>query len=38
LLYYGPDGYFDQAQCDIRLATYQGDLKDLAANKLAETV
>jgi len=38
LIYYGPDGYFDQARCDIRVATYQGDLKDLAANKKAETV
>ena len=26
LMYYGPDGYFDQATCDIRLALYQGAL------------
>lgn len=29
LMYYGPDGYFDQARCDIRLAVYQGPLGQL---------
>ena len=29
-MYYGPDGYFDQAGCDIRLALYKGKLADLA--------
>lgn len=24
LMYYGPDGYFDQKSCDIRLAVYRG--------------
>ena len=28
LLYYGPDGYFDQARCDIRLAVFRGRLQD----------
>jgi dienelactone hydrolase len=27
LLYYGPDGYFDQARCDIRLAVFRGRLQ-----------
>jgi|GEM_PF-3435643 len=26
-LYYGPDGYFDQAGCDIRVAFYKGNLE-----------
>lgn len=30
LMYYGPDGYFDQQGCDIRLAVYQGRLSALA--------
>ena len=29
LIYFGPAGYFDQAGCDIRMAIYQGKLKDL---------
>jgi hypothetical protein len=31
LLYYGPDGYFDQARCDIRLAVFRGRLQDQAS-------
>jgi hypothetical protein len=34
LMYYGPDGYFDQKDCDIRLAVYQGKLSALAAKAL----
>jgi hypothetical protein len=30
LMYYGPDGYFDQKGCDIRLAVFQGNLNSLA--------
>lgn len=30
LLFYGPDGYFDQKGCDIRLAVYGGRLNALA--------
>jgi hypothetical protein len=30
LLYYGPDGYFDQARCDIRLAVFRGQFRDPA--------
>jgi hypothetical protein len=29
-MYYGPDGYFDQKGCDIRLAVYKGKLNALA--------
>jgi hypothetical protein len=29
LMFYGPDGYFDQKDCDIRLAIYQGSLSSL---------
>lgn len=29
-MYYGPDGYFDQKGCDIRLAVYRGELTALA--------
>jgi hypothetical protein len=29
-MYYGPDGYFDQKDCDIRLAVYKGKLSALA--------
>jgi len=27
LMFYGPDGYFDQAGCDIRVALFKGQLK-----------
>jgi hypothetical protein len=30
LMFYGPDGYFDQAKCDIRVALFKGKLDDLA--------
>lgn len=30
LMFYGPDGYFDQRGCDIRLAVLKGGLKDFA--------
>jgi hypothetical protein len=30
LMFYGPDGYFDQKGCDIRLAVFKGSLNDLA--------
>ena len=33
-LYYGPAGYFDQKDCDIRLAVYQGKLSALEAKDL----
>ena len=26
-MYYGPDGYFNQAGCDIRIALFKGQLK-----------
>jgi hypothetical protein len=29
LMYYGPEGYFDMPECDIRLAIYQGALENL---------
>lgn len=29
IIYYGPQGYFDRRGCDIRVAVYTGDLKDL---------
>jgi hypothetical protein len=29
LMYYGPDGYFDSKNCDIRLALFKGSLNDL---------
>jgi predicted GH43/DUF377 family glycosyl hydrolase len=32
-MYYGPDGYFDQKDCDIRLAVYKGKLEDLIKEK-----
>jgi len=28
-LYFGPEGYFDQKGCDIRLAVYKGKLEDM---------
>jgi len=28
-MYYGPLGYFDAMDCDIRLAVLQGSLEDL---------
>jgi len=31
LLYYGPRNHFDAAECDIRVALYDGELKSLAA-------
>jgi len=31
LMFYGPDGYFDQAGCDIRVALFKGALADLGA-------
>jgi hypothetical protein len=31
-MYYGPDGYFDQKACDIRLAIFQGQLNALSVN------
>ena len=34
-MYYGPDGYFDQVGCDIRLATY-GVIPPLANPKQAQ--
>jgi predicted GH43/DUF377 family glycosyl hydrolase len=33
LMYYGPDGYFDQKGCDIRLAVFRGKPENLATNK-----
>jgi hypothetical protein len=33
LMCYGPDGYFDQKGCDIRLAVFRGKLENLATNK-----
>jgi hypothetical protein len=30
-MYYGPDGYFDQPGCDIRLAIYKGQLSALVS-------
>ena len=30
LMYYGPDGFFDQAGGDIRVASYNGKLADMA--------
>ena len=33
LLYYGPDGFFDQKGCDIRLAAHTGRLADLAKKR-----
>jgi hypothetical protein len=33
-LYFGPDGYFDQKDCDIRLAVYKGKLSALRATDL----
>jgi hypothetical protein len=32
-MYYGPDGYFDQKDCDVRLAVYQGKLSALAGRE-----
>jgi hypothetical protein len=29
IMYYGPQGYFDRKDCDIRLAIYSGELNDL---------
>jgi hypothetical protein len=29
LMFYGPDGYFDQAGCNIRVALFKGKLSDL---------
>jgi hypothetical protein len=29
LIYYGPNGYFDMPECDVRLAIYDGTLEDL---------
>jgi len=31
-MYYGPDGYFDQKDCDIRLVVYKGKLSALGSN------
>lgn len=31
-MYYGPDGYFDQKDCNIRLAVYKGRLSALAGS------
>jgi len=31
LMFYGPDGFFDQAGCDIRVALFKGPLVDLGA-------
>ena len=33
LMFYGPDGYFDQAGCDIRVSLFKGTLADLAGTK-----
>ena len=33
LMYYGPDGYFDQAGCDVRLALFNRKLDNLARTK-----
>ena len=33
LMFYGPDGFFDQTGCDIRLALFKGKLADLAGTK-----
>ena len=30
LMFYGPNGFFDEAGCDIRIAIYNGKLEDLA--------
>jgi hypothetical protein len=32
-VYYGPEGYFDQKDCDIRLAVYQGKLSALGGKE-----
>jgi hypothetical protein len=32
-VYYGPEGYFDQKDCDIRLVVYQGKLSALAGKE-----
>jgi len=33
LMYFGPNGYFDRKDCDIRLSVYNGKLSDLAVSK-----
>ena len=33
-LYYGPDGYYDQKDCDIRMAVFKGTLSSLASPKI----
>jgi len=33
LMFYGPEGFFDQAGCDIRAALYHGSLAGLAGNE-----
>ena len=33
MMFYGPDGYFDQKNCDIRLALYHGKLESLSVKK-----
>ena len=33
-MYYGPDGYFDQEGCDVRLAVYKGKLSALAGREI----
>lgn len=32
-MYYGPEGYFDQKDCDIRVAVYNGRIGDLIVKK-----
>jgi hypothetical protein len=30
LMFYGPDGFFDQAGCDIRVALFKGKFTNMA--------
>ena len=33
LMFYGPEGFFDQDRCDIRVAIYHGKLNDMAGSR-----
>jgi hypothetical protein len=37
LIYYGPQGYYDKKNCDIRVALYKGELKHLVAENAPTT-
>jgi hypothetical protein len=37
LIYYGPQGYYDKRNCDIRVALYNGELKHLVAENAPAT-